>query len=222
MCVRTLTAVGVLLAAVVGGGVFMARTDEGSARNARTKIAYSCNGDICVINADGGDRRRLTWDKWINSYPSWSPDGRRIAFTGNLGRTVIDVMNVDGSGRHRLTPNGASDAIPAWSPDGRTIAFDNNRTGEIDLMNADGRGRRRLTRRRSSLPSWSPDGARIAFVSTDGRQLALTSGDIYVIDSAGSHPRRLTRDGTFPAWSPDGTTIAFLRNKRRWSTYVAL
>ena len=217
MNTSTLSALAALVAIVLGSAV-----GSGTTRSPSTKIAFSCTGDICTVNADGSARRRLTYDKWIDSYPAWSPDGRKLAFTGNLGRNVIYVMNGDGTGRRRLTPRRGSDAFPAWSPDGRTIAFDNDVSGEIDLMSPDGTGRRRLTTQSASLPNWSPDGKRIAFVSRDGRKLALTSGDIYVIDADGSGRRLLTRDATFPAWSPDGRRIAFIRNKLRWSKYVAI
>jgi TolB protein len=217
----TFAAIAVLVAVIVGGASPSASNSR-STRETGTKIAFSCTGDICVVNADGSGRLRLTRDKWIDSYPAWSPDGRRVAFTGNLGRFLIFVVNADGSDRRRLTPLGGNDACPAWSPDGRTIAYDNNRTGEIDGMNADGSERHPLIRRTASLPSWSPDGRRLAFVSGDGRKLALTSGDIYVSRADGNRPRLLVRDGTFPAWSPDGTRIAFLRNKRTWSKEVAV
>lgn len=53
--------------------------------------------------------------------PSWSPDGKRLAFTkdGGCGSQVW-IVNADGSGLHRLT-DGHADAWPSWSPDGRTI-----------------------------------------------------------------------------------------------------
>jgi TolB protein len=213
------TAIGMLLAVILEVASGGAASSDGE-RAANTKIAFSCAGDICIVNADGTGRRKLTRDKFINSYPSWSPDGRTIAFTQNLGRTLIYVVNADGSGRSRLTPRGGDDALPAWSPDGGTIAFDNNTTGQIYLMDADGSRRRPLARRTASLPAWSPDGNKIAFVAANGRRLSLTSGDIYVTYSDGTHPRRLVRNGTFPAWSPDGKQIAFLRNKRRWSKNV--
>jgi TolB protein len=216
----TFPAIAVLLAVIVGASP--SGSDSRRADETGTKIAFSCTGDICVVNADGSGHLRLTRDKWIDSYPAWSADGRRLAFTGNLGRLLIFVMNADGSDRRRLTPLGGNDACPAWSPDGRTIAYDDNTTGEIDVMNTDGSGRHPLTRRSSSLPSWSPDGRRLAFVSGDGRKLALTSGDIYVSRADGSRARLLVRDGTFPTWSPDGRKIAFLRNKRMWSKEVAV
>jgi Tol biopolymer transport system component len=205
----------VLVAILLQGAAGATNRYEGTL-DANTRIAYSCNGGICVIYPGGSGRRRLTRDLFIDSYPTWSPDGRSIAFTGNLGRTVIDIINADGTQRRRLTRRSGDDGLPAWSPDGRTIALDNNTTREIDLTNIDG-SRQPLTHRASSLPTWSPDGMHIAFVSGDGRRLALTSGDIYVINVDGSGERLVAQNGTFPAWSPDGTKIAFLRNGPNWS-----
>ena len=98
------------------------------------------------MNADGSGQRRLAagWPE------SWSPDGRKIAFTeGRHGNSEIYVMNADGTGQRRLTHNAVIDQAPAWSPDGRKIAF-NRAHGEswgIYVMNADGSGQRMLSRR---------------------------------------------------------------------------
>jgi len=218
---RGLTLLTSVLVSLLLQGASGATNRTEGALDANTRIAYSCNGGICVIYPDGSGRQQLTRDLFIDSYPTWSPNGRSIAFTGNLGRTVIDIINADGTGRIRLTPRSGDDALPAWSPDGRTIALDNNTTRQVDLTTIDG-SRRPLTHRASSLPSWSPDGNHIAFVSGDGRRLALTSGDIYVINVDGSGEQRLAQNGTFPAWSPDGTEIAFLRNGPNWSSDASI
>ena len=118
--------------------------------------------NIYVMNADGSGQTRLTDSTAFDGHPSWSRDGRRIAFSsgrdGN-GDVEIYVMNADGSGQTRLTNNPAFDWSPSWSPDGRHIAFASNRDGdfEIYVMNADGSGVTRLTDNPANdgSPSWS-------------------------------------------------------------------
>src|SRR5262249_58093288 len=77
--------------------------------------------------------------------PSWSPDGRKIAFTANSngssnGVGDIFTMNPDGSGQTQLTNDPADDYGPCWSPDSSKIAFHSNRTGNYEIyeIGADG------------------------------------------------------------------------------------
>ncbi len=71
------------------------------------------------MNADGQDIRRLTYDiGWsVSRFPSWSPDGKKIAFYSYRdGNHEIYVMNADGSEQKNLTNNPAYDGEPSWSP----------------------------------------------------------------------------------------------------------
>ncbi len=81
--------------------------------------------------------------------PVWSPDGSRIAFVSQEGRSDdIWVANVDGTNLRNCTPNDWEwDKHPTWSPDSRRIVFWSNRTGvkQIYIMDADCRNVRRLT-----------------------------------------------------------------------------
>jgi WD40-like Beta Propeller Repeat len=127
------------------------------------------NSELYVSNLDGTGQVRLTngsgsegayqeaVDDDIQSLPSWSPDGTRIAFAStrddpNPGtcspcRSEIYVVKRDGTGLQRLTNTGGQNIKPVWSPDGTKIAFQTNRDGnqEIYSMNPDGSGQTNLT-----------------------------------------------------------------------------
>ncbi len=190
--------------------------------------------DIYVMNADGSDQTRLTDVSAWDSYPSWSPDGQRIAFQSyGDGNWEIYVMNADGSGRTRLTDNPASDDGPSWSPTGQKIVFFSDRDGnrEIYMMSADGSGQTRLTDDPAPdlYPSWSPNGRSIAFAS--GRD-EFGTHNIYVMNADGSGQTRLTDTAAWdwaPRWSPDGHSLAFVSDQddpdpngdaRTWRIYV--
>jgi Tol biopolymer transport system component len=204
------------------------------------KIAYS-RGDRChtdpfdvcnriwTANADGSDARRLMprrmpgllANRPVSFHaPTWSPDGRRIAYEQSIWesqRSNLYVMNADGSGRRRLTRlrNARS---PAWSPNGAAIAFthrpEKGSNREIFVLTLKTGKLRRLTRTRDdeSLPQWSPDGRRIVYQRWEDR-LEEDEDDVFVMNADGSGQRNLTRrpglDGG-PAWSPGGGLIAFL------------
>ena len=170
------------------------------------------NLDINLMDADGSGLTRLTTNISADDAPTWSPDGRRIAFHSLRDFTgEIYIMNADGSGLTRLTTNPGFDSGPTWSPDGSRIAFAASRdiftpgSPDIYVMNADGTDQTRLTNNGGSRPAWSPDGSRIAF---DSRRDGVR--EIYVMNADGSGQTRLTNGGGLePAWSPDGSRITF-------------
>jgi TolB protein len=104
-----------------------------------------------------------------NTYPSWSPDGKKIVFRKILGEmnSEVFVADSDGSNQRNLTNHPAFDGWPSWSPDGSQIVFASNRRAnyQIFVMNADGSNVRLVanTEGRATEPRWSPDGKSIYF-----------------------------------------------------------
>jgi Ca2+-binding RTX toxin-like protein len=113
--------------------------------------------EIYTVGPDGATETRLTSNTQTDRYPTFSPDGQRIAW---IGGSEIWVMNKDGSGQTQLTTGASATQGVAWSPDGTKIAFGALRNGNNDIytVNAtDGSGLTRLTQddKVENLPDWN-------------------------------------------------------------------
>jgi Tol biopolymer transport system component len=179
--------------------------------------------DVWTGRLDGSEMRKLTHTKAYDSFPAWSPNGRRIVFVSDR-RAVgkLWVVNADGRGLRRLTRGGSKDADPAWSPKGSLIAYASTaRLPGIWLVRPDGTHARPLRRRGvgGGAPSWSPNARQIAFAARCAQDALHTC--VYAISASGTRRRQLTRpanddDDWAPAWSPDGLQIVWMRGPELW------
>lgn len=186
-------------------------------------------GSIYVMAFDpasglSGEVRRITDDGGSEGWPTWSPDGRRIAFhSDRSGNWDIWIANADGSGLTRLTRHPGPDRFAAWSPDGAKIAFTSRRSGNDDvwvidvaeaLDSGDDAGAINLTRSPGAdrYPFWSPDGQRLTFnTRRDGND------EVYIMNRDGSAPRNVSKSPHssegLADWSPDGRRLVFYSDR---------
>jgi TolB protein len=163
-----------------------------------------------------GDRR-LPGGANLDSHPSWSPDGNRIAFASRRGGGSFNniwMANLKDRGLLQLTNNLYDSEAPAWSPDGKRIAFHAKSRGSrnyIWIINSDGTNPVELVV--GEAPAWSPDGSKIAFVRDTSSNPSVVNLDIWIMDADGSNITQFTAEGDKqemdPAWSPDGSKIAY-------------
>jgi Tol biopolymer transport system component len=181
-----------------------------------SKIAFASSRDgrshIYVMAADGSGTTRLTSGKHDDGSPTWSPDGKWIAFSRD---GTLCIVGSNGGTPRRVMKDPGEVTEPAWSPDGKWIAYVVREPGftahEVWRVRPNGTDRQQVTRldADSRGPAWSPDSRRIAFSSDKLLKIAV----IYTITIGRKAAHVLTGGATTgayePAWSPDGKTIAF-------------
>jgi len=93
-------------------------------------IAFVHANDIWVVGREGGAARRLTSDEGAETDPAFSPDGRRIAFTGEYGGNPdVYVVPIEGGQPQQLTWHPGEDAVQGWTADGNVL-FRSGREGQ--------------------------------------------------------------------------------------------
>jgi Tol biopolymer transport system component len=174
-----------------------------------------------LVAPDGSSLRIVPNDRYVE-YPTWSPDGKRVAFmsqeadaSGDDPNYNIYAMNLDGSGLAKLTDAPGEDGFPSWSPDGALIAFSSTRddcrhsqaadclgSGGIGpahtvyVMDADGSNPRRVSSGYAMFVDWSPDGRYLVIAGTGNLEIVRHDGSGLVSMSLG------VSNALFPDWGP--------------------
>jgi eukaryotic-like serine/threonine-protein kinase len=178
-------------------------------------------GILWESKADGSDRHQLTFAPMEVELPQWSPDGKRVAFTGREpGKPwKIYLTSAKGQQAAERTPGGVqitfgeqADGDATWSPDGNSIAFDGiGNSGEathpIEILNLS-------THQITTVPAsdgmrgarWSPDGKYIVAISSSAgfgplKLYTFATGEWSLLENA--------VQATYPTWSQDGKCIYY-------------
>ena len=131
---------------------------------------------------------RLTHDPEFSESPTWSPDGKMLAFSSNRsGNYEIYVRQLEGGQEVNVTNDPGHDFQPDFSPDGNRIAFVSTRSSRTGLVKIGGTG----------------------FIA----ELRSIGGDVWVMPALGGQPRLLARDGNFPTWHPSGTKVIYVSGR---------
>lgn len=164
------------------------------------------NPELYVMQLGSGRLTRLTNTPQANeASPSWSPDGREIVYVSDqTGRPQLYIISRTGGAPRRITTRGSENVSPGWGENGLIayttrigrqyqVAIMDPRSGEVRNISDPAGGD-------FEDPSWAPNGRHIAVA-----QRRNFRSQIYIIDTAGDPPVRLTPargDWYTPAWSP--------------------
>ena len=182
------------------------------------RVAMAARGDVFSVPAEHGEIRNLTSTQGVRERaPSWSPDGKTIAYCSDeSGEYEIWLRPANGDGEARRLTRGSTAWIFSlqWSPDGKSIAFADKARGLCVVDVASGSVRELVRGRRNDITHfrWSPD-SRI-LVYTDAAPSDLNG--IWVYDLEGSTPRLLSSglsNDFSPVFSRDGQYLCFLSNR---------
>nr|WP_298121609.1 Tol-Pal system beta propeller repeat protein TolB [uncultured Pseudoxanthomonas sp.] len=169
---------------------------------------------LMVADSDGFNPQTVVRSAEPLLSPSWSPDGRKLAYVSfESGNSAIYIQDISTGAREKVSGFRGINGAPSFSPDGRQLALTLSRSGnpEIYVMDLGSRSLRQLTNTSAidTEPVWSPDGSSIYFTSDRGGR-----PQIYRVPAGGGSASRVSFDGSYNATasvSYDGKKIAVVQ-----------
>lgn len=190
-------------------------------------IVFEFANALWSVPREGGEARRLTVGPGVNSDPFFSPDGTKIAFSGDYdGNTDVYVMPAEGGIPKRLTAHPAPDTVVGWTPDGKSVLFtspmlSNNDLTRLFTVPVTGGFPKPLPLPSGTQGSYSPDGTHLAYVPSfkweDAwkRYRGGQTYPIWIANLADSHVKPIPRNNTNdeqPMWI--GNSVYYLSDKQ--------
>jgi Tol biopolymer transport system component/DNA-binding winged helix-turn-helix (wHTH) protein len=171
---------------------------------------------------------QLTFEPGLETDPSWSPDGRFLAYSSEQsGNFDIWVRSIGEGNSVQVTNSPAHDWQPNWSPDGLSLVFRSEREGGgLFIVPALGGSERKLCNF-GYRPRWSPDGSHVLFYSS--AYTGVVKSKTYVISSNGGTPHEVLTDFVpqfvsplLVSWHPDSNRLSVWGNHRQagWSFWT--
>ncbi len=169
---------------------------------------------LMVADSDGFNPQTVVRSAEPLLSPSWSPDGRKLAYVSfESGNSAIYIQDISTGAREKVASFRGINGAPSFSPDGRQLALTLSRSGnpEIYVMDLGSRSLRQITTTSAidTEPVWSPDGSSLYFTSDRGGR-----PQIYRVPASGGSASRVTFEGNYNATASiafDGKKIAVVQ-----------
>jgi len=197
------------------------------------------NFGVYIIDGDGKDERQVVSDDWDNSYPCFSPDGKKIVYLSRrrdtngdgkidlLDNPGVYIKDLKGEDEKCIVSDQCHNKFPSFSPNGERILFASWRGANsgIYTIGIDGKDEKQIVSDEydNTFPSFSPSGEKIVYASWrrdtngDGRIDLRDNSGIYIVDIDSRNEQEIVSDrysNSFPIFSPDGSMIAYLTRRR--------
>ena len=184
-----------------------------------TKLVYVTTNrertrfNLSYADADGAREQNIFSSKQPIISPSWSSDGKKIAYTSfEKGRSEIYIQEIATGKREKIASFKGSNSAPAFSPDDKRMAMvlSNNGNPDIYVMDLATRKLQRITKHYGidTEPQWMPDGKSLIFTSS-----RVGKPQIYQVSLSNLKPKRITFEGNYNARArvtPDGRKMVMV------------